>query len=137
MGSSFLADVIVAIHVAYVGFVVLAVPAILVGGLTKAKWVRNSWFRNIHLLMIGIVVVEALLGIACPLTVWESDLRIAAGEEGHTRSFVGELLHGVLFYDFEPWVFTVGYCVFGAVVIALYWMYPPNWINRASAGRTR
>ena len=127
MGSTYLADVIVAGHVAYVGFVVLAVPVILIGGLMKVKWIHNSWFRNIHVVMIGIVVVEALLGIPCPLTEWESDLRVGAGGEGYATSFVGELLSSVLFYEFKPWVFTVAYCLFGTVVLGLYLIYPPNW----------
>ena len=126
-----MADLIVAIHVAYVAFVVLAVPVIAVGGMYGAPWVRNSWFRNIHVLMIGIVVVQALLGIPCPLTVWENQLRAADGQ-AYSRNFVGEMLHNVLFYDFEPWVFTLGYCVFGGLVVGLYVLYPPRWLSRSA-----
>jgi hypothetical protein len=70
MNAAFWADVVVAVHVAYVAFVVLAVPAILVGGLLGAEWVRNSWFRNTHLAMIAIVVIQSLCGVTCLLTVW-------------------------------------------------------------------
>ena len=132
MLTSLAADAIVAVHVAYVAFVILAVPVILVGGLLKAPWVRNWWFRHIHLAMIGVVVIEALLGLPCPLTVWENDLRLMAGGAGYDRSFIGQFLHDVLFYDAEPWVFTVSYCAFGALVVALYAMYPPRWRTKTA-----
>ena len=70
-----LADLVVVAHAAYVSFVVLGLVAILAGVAFGWKWVRNPWFRWIHISMIGIVVAEALAGIPCPLTVWERQLR--------------------------------------------------------------
>src|SRR5262249_11268514 len=64
-----LADLIVAIHVGYVGVVVFGLLAILIGGPLGWRWVRNPWFRVIHLLMILIVATEAIWDITCPLTV--------------------------------------------------------------------
>ena len=132
---SFWADVIVFLHVCFVSFVVLAVPAILIGGLMKAAWIRNSWFRNIHLLMIAIVVVESLTGFICPLTTWENQLRIAAGEQGYTRSFIGEMLHSILFYDCQPAIFTMAYSIFGALVAGLYLIFPPRWVRKSGERR--
>ena len=54
--------------------------AILAGVCLRWSWVRNFWFRAIHLLLIGIVVVESLCSINCPLTDWENRLREASGE---------------------------------------------------------
>ena len=132
MLTSLAADAIVAVHVAYVAFVILAVPAIMLGGLLKAPWARNFWFRHIHLAMIGIVVIEALLGLPCPLTVWENDLRAAAGGAGYEGSFLGRMLHDLLFYEAPIWVFTASYCAFGALVVALYALYPPQWKKQAA-----
>ena len=70
-----LADLVVVAHAAYFSFVVLGLVAILAGIAFRWKWVRNPWFRWIHLSMIGIVVAEAIAGIPCPLTVWERQLR--------------------------------------------------------------
>jgi hypothetical protein len=44
-------------------------------------WIRNPWFRFSHLAMIAIVAVEAINGWRCPLTTWEDQLRVAAGQE--------------------------------------------------------
>ena len=92
-----LADLIVVFHAAYVSFVVLGLVAILVGIAFRWKWVRNPWFRWIHITMIGIVVAEALAGIPCPLTVWERQLREGAGQVAYAGDFIGYWTHRLLF----------------------------------------
>ena len=125
------ADLIAVVHFGYVAFVALGLLVILFGGLLRWRCIRNFWFRVIHLMMILIVVVEALLGIACPLTEWEYDLRIAAGQQNVSDvSFVARLIHQVMFFDFPPIVFTVAYCLFGLAVLASWWLYPPNFPKR-------
>lgn len=76
--------------------------------------------------MIGIVALEAIIGIFCPLTVWEQALRRSAGEEIYEGSFVGYWINRLLYYDFEPWVFTVVYCVWGILTLTLYFLIPPK-----------
>ncbi len=93
---SLAADAVVFVHAAYVGFVVLGLVAILIGRMFGWKWIRNFWFRAAHLVMIGVVVVESLFGITCPLTTWENSLRRAAGESARTESFVGRWVHDLL-----------------------------------------
>ncbi len=87
--ASVLADLIVVLHVAYVGFVVFGLAAILLGVAFHWSWVRNLWFRAIHLIAIGIVVGESLIGIPCPLTVWEARLRKTAGQTAYAGDFLG------------------------------------------------
>lgn len=123
-----LADLIVAVHLGYVSVIVVGLLAIFLGGVLRWRWVRNFWFRAIHLAMILIVVVEALLGIMCPLTVWEYELRVAAGQQDASDvSFVARLVHGIMFFEFPPIVFTVGYCLFGLLILASWWFVPPRW----------
>jgi len=76
-----LADVILVAHFAFVLWVVLGLLLILLGGALRWRWVRNRWVRVAHLASIGFVVGQAWLGQMCPLTIWESDLRVAAGQE--------------------------------------------------------
>ncbi len=80
-----LADLIVVFHASYVSFVVLGLVAILVGAALHWRWVRNFWFRIAHLAAIGVVVLESLAGIPCPLTVWESQLRRRRADRLHRR----------------------------------------------------
>lgn len=127
----FWADVVVVLHATYVAVVLGGFLAILLGIVFHWQWIRNFWFRGVHFLMIGIVVVESLLGIVCPLTTWEYDLREKAGEEAvQPDSFVGRCIHAILFYDPEtcpPWVLTLGYCLFGLLVLGALVVAPPRW----------
>ncbi len=43
------ADLVVAVHVAYVAYVVLGQLAITVAAPMKWQWARNPWFRFSHL----------------------------------------------------------------------------------------
>ena len=122
----FLADVIVVVHSAYVAFVVGGMVLILVGIWRRWRWVRNFWFRILHFAAIGLVVVESLGGVICPLTSWEYDLRVGAGDEGRPGSFIGRWVHDLLFYEFPEWAFTVCYCVFGLAVLVTLLLAPPH-----------
>lgn len=121
-----LADLILVIHALFVAFVVLGLAAILFGKYWRWGWVRNLRFRLLHLAAIGIVVAESWLGLACPLTEWENRAREAAGDTAYSSSFIQHWLHEILFYDFAPWVFTLAYTAFGALVLAAWLLVPPE-----------
>lgn len=127
MFYGFLADGVVAIHVTYVSFVLFGQAAIVLGALLGWQWIRNLWFRLTHFAAIAYVAWEALWGIACPLTVWEYDLRRLAGQEAGEGTFIGRWLHEILFYDLEPWVFTCAYVAFALLVLATLVAAPPRW----------
>ncbi|MCA9205881.1 MAG: DUF2784 domain-containing protein, partial [Planctomycetales bacterium] len=97
-----LADAVVTLHIAYVLFVILGLLVVLVGRLLHWTWIRNPWFRFVHLAMIGIVVVESWLKITCPLTTLEDWLRLQAGETVTDGSFIGRWMHDLLFLEAEP-----------------------------------
>jgi polyferredoxin len=126
MFYSFLADVVVAVHVAYVGFVMVGLLLILAGWLWRWGWVRNPWFRIAHLLAIVTVGLEAVCGIDCPLTVWEDRLRALAGQEVNGVSFVGRMLHRMIFYEVDPWILDLGHILFALLVIAVFVAAPPR-----------
>ncbi len=131
--AKLLADLIVAIHAAYASFIVLGLGAILIGIGFRWDWIRNFWFRSIHLTMIGIVVAEEFVGMKCPLTSWEDQLRTAAGQAGYSGDFIGHWAHQLIFYDAPPWGFTVIYILFGLVVLGTFILAPPRWPGRAPA----
>ena len=116
------ADLILIVHFAFVLFVVGGLPAIWIGAACGWQWVRNLRFRAAHLAAISFVALEALIGMACPLTVWEDALRETLAETG----FVARWLHRLLYYSFPDWVFTYAYLLFAAVVAATWWRVPPQ-----------
>jgi hypothetical protein len=123
----YLADLVVAIHLAFVGFVVLGQLAIVVGAIARQAWARNFWLRTAHLLAIGIVVFETVAAIDCPLTIWERDLLKAAQLPVSERTFIGDLMHRVLIYDIPSEAFASGYYTFGAIVLLTFVLAPPRW----------
>jgi hypothetical protein len=127
------ADLLVAVHVAYVAYVVLGQAVIVVAAARHWQWARNPWFRFTHLLAIGIVALEAVMHWRCPLSVWEEQLRTAGGVAFHAgETFMGRLLHSVLFIDGMPESFFTA-CYVGVMLLVLQGliMYPPRWFRRS------
>jgi hypothetical protein len=133
MGYALLADLVVIVHLAYVAFVVLGQAAICAGAVFGWSWVRNARFRVVHLAAIVLVALESLLGIVCPLTRWENQLRQWAGEASAEESFVARGVHAVLFYQWPESVFTGIYVAFAAAVALTLWLVPPR-SRRPTAG---
>jgi len=127
------ADAVVVAHFAYVAFVVVGLLAILLGLLCRWSWVRNFWFRSLHLLSILIVAAEAVCGITCPLTTWEQQLRTMAGDTTYQGDFIADWVHRLMFFDLQPWVFTLCYVLFGLVVLATFVLAPPRRSKKATA----
>lgn len=130
----FLANLILATHALFVAFVVLGLVAVLLGKHRRWGWVRNLRFRVAHLVAIGIVLAESWLGLICPLTEWENRLREAVGGDAYPDSFIQYWLRRVLFYDFDPWVFTVAYTLFGILVLIAWLLVPPERMRKHKAG---
>ena len=120
-----LADAVLLLHVAYAAFVIGGLLVVPLGGWLNWRWVRARRFRLAHMLCTAIVAVEALIGVTCPLTWFEHALLVASGTAGYQRSFVGQLLYQLLYYDAPVWVFTVAYTVLALTVIACYYYVPP------------
>ena len=116
------ADALLLLHVLFVAFVVLGLAMVLVGWFAGWRWVRNPWFRTAHLAAIGVVVLQAWLGVICPLTTWEMALRERAGDAVYAGAFIAHWLEAILYYDAPPWVFTACYTAF-AVLVILSWVW--------------
>jgi len=121
-----LANFILITHFLFVAFVIVSVPLIAVGSALNWKWIRNYWFRVIHLFAVIFVAVESLIGVFCPLTVWEQELRRSAGDQVYENSFIQHWISRVLYWEFEPWVFTATYVAFAVLVFILYRTIPPT-----------
>ena len=120
------ADGLLIIHALFIAFVVFGLIFIIAGLVRGWRWVRNPWFRFIHLGAIGIVVIQAWLNVICPLTIWENNLREKAGEAIYAGSFIQHWLHDLIFYQAEAWVFTLSYTAFAALVVLVWYLAPPS-----------
>ncbi len=119
------ADAVLLLHVLFVAFVVTGLALILAGKLLSWAWVRNWWFRVIHLAAIGVVVLQSWLGVICPLTKLEMYLRGKAGDAMYAGSFVAHWLESILYYRAPAWVFAACYTAFAAIVVLSWaWVRP-------------
>jgi hypothetical protein len=121
-----LADVVLVAHVGVAAFVVMGLVLVVAGNAMGWRWVNHPWFRIGHLVAISVVVAEAWLGLACPLTTLEMWLRSQAGATTYGGGFVEHWLQQILYYDAPAWVFVLAYTVFGALVVAAWWAFPPK-----------
>jgi hypothetical protein len=122
------ADVVLLLHALFTGFVVFGLVLIFTGAALGWSWVRNPWFRLLHLLAIAVVVLQSWLSVICPLTTFEMALRSRAGEPTYVGSFITHWLETVLYYQAPPWAFVVCYSAFGALVVASwFWVRPRRW----------
>ena len=79
---SLLADLLMVLHLVFIGFVLL-------GALLVLKWPWAVWF---HLPSCFWGITVEFTGWICPLTPLEIEFRLKAGEEGYSSSFVTEYL---------------------------------------------
>ena len=123
---SLAADALLITHVVFVIFVVLGLIVILAGRFRCWHWVRNPWFRIIHLLAVVIVVLQSWFAVICPLTIWEMQLRSKAGEFAYQGSFITHWLNQLLYYQAPSWLFVFAYTVFGGLVLCSWFLVRPR-----------
>lgn len=87
MGYRVLAVAVLAVHFAYLGYVVL-------GGFLAWRWPRTVWA---HLVAVGWGVALIALGLDCPLTQAEDWARRRAGQPALTTGFVDQYIEGTLY----------------------------------------
>ena len=82
-----LADAVVLLHAAFVGFVLL-------GGLLVLRWPRLSW---VHVPVVVWGAAIEFVGGLCPLTPLENHWRRLAGEQGYAGGFVEHYVTALLY----------------------------------------
>ncbi len=121
----YLANGVLVLHVGVVLFIIGGLVLTLVGWARHWQWVRNFYFRALHLAGIAGVATEAWAGIVCPLTTLEQWLRHHAGQTVYEGDFVAFWLSKLLFYQAEPWVFIAAYSAFSMLVLLSWFLVPP------------
>ena len=121
-GPRIAADALLVAHFLLAAFNTGGLLLIWLGAAIGWRWVRNPWFRLIHLAAIAIVALEALLGVACPLTLWEDLLRGGL----QPRSFVGRWVQALLYYDAPERLFTALYVFWTLATLLTLWLVPPR-----------
>jgi len=120
-----IADALLVVHFLIAAFIVGGLVLVWIGAAAGWGWVRNPWFRYLHLGAIAFVAAEAVFGVMCPLTVWEDMLRGGVRAD----SFVGRWVRYFLYYEAPEWVFTAAYVTWTLAALLTLWRVPPRPIS--------
>lgn len=115
-------QLILALHLLVIAFNVAGLVAIPLGARLNWRLVRIRWLRLLHLGALAAVAVQATLGRACFLTVWQSEL--TGG--GRADPLIMRWVNSLVFWPLPIWVFTALYLAVFAYAVALWWIAPPR-----------
>ncbi len=124
-------EVILAAHVAIIGFNLFGLVAIPLGAWRRWPFVHGRVWRLVHLASLGVVALQALLGRACFLTDWEADV---VGDPSHAP-LIMRWVNALIFWPLPMWAFTAAYIALFVYVLALLWLVPLGARVRARAPR--
>ena len=130
--SGVLADAVLAFHFSVAVFIVCGSFLIVAGGILKARWVRNLTFRAIHLGLMVFIAGETALGVSCPLTRLEQTLRVDAGQQAYSETFIAHWLAPLLFFDMPSWAFVMLHGAAAVIIAATWILVPPNRLQCSS-----
>ena len=117
-----MASLIMLIHFGVVTFITLGFFVIPLGYKFDWDWTKLRKLRLLHLLMMGIVTAEAIIGLTCPLTILENLLR----DVNETQTFMAYWINKILYWDLPRQLFIVIYSLCLSWVILLWKYCPPN-----------
>jgi hypothetical protein len=84
--------------------------------------VRIRWWRALHIASWAVVALQAALGRACFLTLWQDELTGTGAEAPLVMRFVNRLIY----WPLPMWVFTAIYLALFALVVALWRLVRPE-----------
>ncbi|MBA2935212.1 DUF2784 domain-containing protein [Sphingomonas sp. CGMCC 1.13654] len=118
---------ILAVHVGIILFNIFGLIAIPFGAWRRWSFVRAPVWRYLHILSLGLVAVQAALGRACFLTIWQDALTEGAPE---SQPLIARTVDALIYWPIPIWVFAVGYVLIFAYALALMWFVPPRRFGR-------
>ena len=123
-----IADALLLVHFSIAAFITLGFFIIPIGYKLGWNWIKNRNLRLLHLSLMGVITVETILGLACPLTVLENMFR----DVDYSSSFMSYWIAQILYWDLPSQVFVIFYSLCLGWVLILWKVCPP--IQKLSDG---
>jgi len=112
-------ELTLAVHLLVIAFNVVGLAAIPLGAWRGWAWIRVRWWRALHLASWALVAVQAALGRACILTIWQDRLEGA----GPRPPLIERWVNSVIYWPLPIWVFGAIYLALFAAVLG-FWVLP-------------
>ena len=122
MYTKFFADTILILHFLVIIFIISLYFLIPYGYSKNWKFVKNYKIRLAHLMLIFFITLETFLGIICPLTTLENDLR----GQSYSETFISFWISKVIYWDLPTIFFIVLYTIFLIFAIILWLKFQPK-----------
>ena len=121
---------VLALHLAIIAFNVAGCVLVPIGAWRGWRWVREFWWRLVHLLSLAVVAAQALSGRACFLTIWQGGVSDAS----HVQPLIASWIERMIYWSLPLWVFAIAYAVVFVYVIALWAIVRPRipWRRRGA-----
>lgn len=121
-----LAEAVLALHLAIILFNVGGLVVIPLGAWRHWRFVRVFWWRALHLASLALVALQAALGQACFLTLWQGELARLGGATASQAPLIARTVERLIFWPLPLWVFALLYVAVWLYVLALWLLVPPR-----------
>jgi polyferredoxin len=102
---------------------ILSFFLIPLGYYQKWEWVKNKYYRLIHLVLMGIIFIETILGFMCPLTILENFLR----NDIEINNKITQIIHQIMYWDLPTYQFIILYLLSLLYLIFLWFFFKPDF----------
>ena len=120
--SETLAEAVLATHLAIIFFNLFGLVAVPIGAVCGWRFVHIRWWRVLHVASLAVVALQATLGRACILTLWQARLEGSATAAPLLMRWV----EGLVYWRLPLWVFAALYIVVFGYALALLRLVPPR-----------
>ena len=116
-----IADIVLFFHFCIAVFITFGFVLIPIGYNFNWIWIKNKKLRLIHFGMMIFVTFETILGLSCPLTVLENNLRGI----NENQLFLSRWITEVIYWHFPSEFFLIIYCLCLGWTFLIWKKYPP------------
>ena len=116
-----IADIVLFFHFCIAVFITFGFVLIPIGYNFNWIWIKNKKLRLLHFGMMIFVTFETILGLSCPLTVLENNLRGI----NENQLFLSRWITKVIYWDFPSEFFLIIYCLCLGWAFLIWKKYPP------------
>ena len=116
-------EIVLLFHFSIFLFMILSFILIPLGYHKKWKWVKNKYYRLIHLVLMGIIFIETILGFMCPLTILENFLR----NDIKINNKITQIIHQIMYCDLPTYQFITLYLLSLSYLIFLWFFFKPDF----------